>query len=51
MRRTAFVIALARAAGLAVVAVSGATSPKGLAWATGSTLHWRPAAAAFAPLT
>ena len=28
-----------------------AISPKGLAWATGSILHWRPAAAAFAPLT
>lgn len=28
-----------------------AISPKGLAWATGPTLHWRPAAAAFAPLT
>ena len=27
-----------------------AISPKGLAWATGSTLHWRPAATAFAPL-
>ena len=28
-----------------------AISPKGLAWATGSILHWRLAAAAFAPLT
>lgn len=28
-----------------------AISRKGLAWATGSTLHWRPAATAFAPLS
>ncbi len=28
-----------------------AISPKGLAWATGSVLHWRPAATAFAPLS
>jgi hypothetical protein len=27
-----------------------AISPKGLAWAAGPTLHWRPAPAAFAPL-
>ena len=28
-----------------------AISPKSLAWATGSVLHWRPAATAFAPLS
>jgi hypothetical protein len=27
-----------------------AISPKGLAWATGSTLHWRPLASALEPL-
>lgn len=30
--------------------IVAAISPKGLAWASGSTLHWRPAATAFAPL-
>jgi hypothetical protein len=31
-------------------AIVAAISPQGLAWAIGSTLHWRPAATAFAPL-
>jgi hypothetical protein len=30
--------------------IVAAISPKGLAWAVGPTLHWRPAATAFAPL-
>lgn len=30
--------------------IVAAISPKGLAWAIGPTLHWRPAATAFAPL-
>lgn len=31
--------------------IIAAISPKGLAWAVGPTLHWRPAATAFTPLT